>query len=810
MFRSQSSVAASKPVSTFYGLSSASQIQSSLSSSSGQPIDTDELNPDALFTRHTVSEVKVIQQRLRHDAEVKQEELRLMVGERYRDLIQASSSIISMSSSAQRVLSAFEESKGAILAQQEPPLSSHTTAFGGVNDRHLHSLQTLSAHLKVLLDAPEHLWRFIEKKKYLSAAWLFLFIRVVHRGLVQQDDEEEESWTKVGIDVPSEFPLVQRQWDEVSSFRSQIIHKATLSLRELNTSASDICAILAALHLLDSRPLSETFAALLTQRTKALTPLISWRIQHKLPLSANGHATSDDGEGTRESSGMRLRSVKEILQANQDALTTITDTVSAARKIFEARPTQKTSLITSLLKAIANEGDAGVLPPDLILSTHTLLVNSTSSAHFLLLPPNLQAYRPYIDLSSASTNYSQIDFQRALGDWFSKSSKSWKDAADAWFTNLANVAEIWDVRGALRKKIQNSELEYSEKEEMCGILDTISRSRALVVWRSALSNALDSFKKEVFVFLAKSRKEVTSGDTHFKAPPPPVTSSQASKALDLLPFRRYQSALKQYLLGRTAQLDAVVAILEQCARNIQKDLAVVFSDTTDEGKSFGQGLVDAYQPEAESTADVVALTLEEAVDSALGGSNTDNLVGLANIADDLGSSSIFITHIGCRRDVVQTLLSLSGALRDLGVRQEYIRHQPIAQQTLRLFVERYLEDGPKPPHSQDLLFLKAISQTYGSDWQEVIKSLSDSLGDSAPDSDEADKVAAEHLARTQTLLSLLLPSASRLQASTAGAAAGQFLLFDSPSSKQEYQPALEVAKPSPRFGLLLVGSAGAP
>ena len=68
-------------------------------------------------------------------------------------------------------------------------------------DRQLHTLQLLSAHVKVLLDAPEHLWRLIECKKYLSAAWLFLFTRVVHRALVQQGDEDEDSWTKAGIDV---------------------------------------------------------------------------------------------------------------------------------------------------------------------------------------------------------------------------------------------------------------------------------------------------------------------------------------------------------------------------------------------------------------------------------------------------------------------------------------------------------------------------------------------------------------------------------------------------------------------------------
>lgn len=68
-------------------------------------------------------------------------------------------------------------------------------------DRHLSTLQVLSAHMKLLLDAPEHLWRLIERKHYLQAAWLFLLSRVVHRALVRHDDNDEQSWVNEGVDV---------------------------------------------------------------------------------------------------------------------------------------------------------------------------------------------------------------------------------------------------------------------------------------------------------------------------------------------------------------------------------------------------------------------------------------------------------------------------------------------------------------------------------------------------------------------------------------------------------------------------------
>jgi predicted hydrolase (HD superfamily) len=53
----------------------------------------------------------------------------------------------------------------------------------------------------LLLDAPEHLWRLIERKKYFQAAWLFLLARVVHRALVRDNEEDEENWARQGIDV---------------------------------------------------------------------------------------------------------------------------------------------------------------------------------------------------------------------------------------------------------------------------------------------------------------------------------------------------------------------------------------------------------------------------------------------------------------------------------------------------------------------------------------------------------------------------------------------------------------------------------
>jgi hypothetical protein len=145
------------------------------------------------------------------------------------------------------------------------------------------------------------------------------------------------------------------------------------------------------------------------------------------------------------------------------------------------------------------------------------------------------------------------------------------------------------------------------------------------------------------------------------------------KQRDAAPFQKYQSALKHQLLGRTAQLNAVLSTLEQAARTIQNDLVTVLSDKTAEGvyvavflpqarsnnplSAFGKTVTVAYQPLAESAADTVISALEKEAEGALNGSEISRLVGVANVSDELRSSSVFVTHIGCRKSALDGLRS---------------------------------------------------------------------------------------------------------------------------------------------------------
>ncbi|CAE6458481.1 unnamed protein product [Rhizoctonia solani] len=195
--------------------------------------DYSRIDPDEMFVRYSVAEIRAIRSRLLLDADGKREELRQMVGERYRDLLHASTAITNMAGTSERVVATLvdmRESCAGILLLDESPRNRHRSIPNGKStkaqeDAHLKTLQTLSAHLKLLLDSPEHLWRWLEKKQFLHAAWLFLLARTVYRKLSKssEDDESEEeevmsgdiNWSRHGIDVMEQFPVASKQWEAI-------------------------------------------------------------------------------------------------------------------------------------------------------------------------------------------------------------------------------------------------------------------------------------------------------------------------------------------------------------------------------------------------------------------------------------------------------------------------------------------------------------------------------------------------------------------------------------------------------------------
>lgn len=228
----------------------------------------------SLFVRFGVRDVRSIQELARTQASTKQQELRSMVGERYRDLLGAADSIVRMRTSSRHLLEQLSQarqdctrdqmqrrtrtcavsslvftvlavfltqvqrlhavSRQRLQSQTQMPSKPETSS----SPAH-HSLAML---IKLLLDVPEHIWRALEVQDCLSAARLVTLGRVVYRELAtlslsgEEEDEVAEEERSQASEVFRAFPLVERQWESLAQLNTQVVRRAKATLQRWDLS----------------------------------------------------------------------------------------------------------------------------------------------------------------------------------------------------------------------------------------------------------------------------------------------------------------------------------------------------------------------------------------------------------------------------------------------------------------------------------------------------------------------------------------------------------------------------------------------
>jgi hypothetical protein len=81
-----------------------------------------------------------------------------------------------------------------------------------VSDEQLQRLQVLASHVKLLLEAPEHLWRLLEEKLFIQAGCLFLVARLIYQALKSHELEDgQPAIIEMNITV-SLFPEIIQSW----------------------------------------------------------------------------------------------------------------------------------------------------------------------------------------------------------------------------------------------------------------------------------------------------------------------------------------------------------------------------------------------------------------------------------------------------------------------------------------------------------------------------------------------------------------------------------------------------------------------
>ncbi len=144
---------------------------------------------DRLMESHSVDALQETLHALHRDIDAKRQELRTMVGERYRDLMEAANTVSSMSDGATAFKEDVEEAKrrGAEVAaaaataagaddfassRPRPPPDALLPA-----DDPNRPYLAVAAEIKLLMAAPEMMWAAVDGGDLLRASELFLFAR---------------------------------------------------------------------------------------------------------------------------------------------------------------------------------------------------------------------------------------------------------------------------------------------------------------------------------------------------------------------------------------------------------------------------------------------------------------------------------------------------------------------------------------------------------------------------------------------------------------------------------------------------------
>ncbi|XP_029014693.1 conserved oligomeric Golgi complex subunit 1 [Betta splendens] len=228
---------------------------------------SDIKNPAVLFERYNTEEIRQVERKVRREIEQKKEELRQMVGERYRDLIDAADTIGEMRQCSACVVQSVDDMhrycqrlKRGRSAASDP--ESHRTRQ--------EQLYTMASQIKLLLEIPERIWSALEASQYLLATQLYLLCCHLQT-LLQLRTAAGGQYSP----VLARFPILVRQVATTGHFRSTILLESKALLRGRVVSDQAIAEALVATMLLEDSSPRQALADFLLARKSSVHQLLN-------------------------------------------------------------------------------------------------------------------------------------------------------------------------------------------------------------------------------------------------------------------------------------------------------------------------------------------------------------------------------------------------------------------------------------------------------------------------------------------------------------------------------------------------------
>ncbi|KAG0201690.1 Golgi transport complex subunit 1 [Mortierella sp. GBA30] len=448
------------------------------------------VDADELFMKLSVPELNVYERRTRQDIENKKQELRMMVGERYRDLIGAADCIVRMKETALMVQDNISRMRNScdIHALKRSVAAKTTKARSGAINDMKKSLYTSAAQIKLLADVPEQIWRNIESNNYLTASRLFLISKAIYKNLnTGMEDEEQQS-----VRVMETFPVVGRQWDAVSHFRAQILQKSQHHLKSAKEKDLVVIETICAIMLLDDVTIKDTFKLFLAQRQAAIQEALE----------------TQDGD-----IGVQIVQAINILQA------TLFHIGGVFLEPEPGRPSPLERHLRSLQQTFSSPSTSSsatrdiltpsILQPPASLHTHnasviTKLYPTTPNIHLLVryLPESVQNFTPFIHLEGQRANFSQQDLAQGVRLWIEDITTMFGNGFERLLQQVHTSAALVAIRARVWTVLQADEYAIVTKarknpwNDVCRTL----LEQPFSIWNQILRSGFTKAFQDIIVF----------------------------------------------------------------------------------------------------------------------------------------------------------------------------------------------------------------------------------------------------------------------------------------------------------------------
>ncbi|KAJ7969395.1 conserved oligomeric Golgi complex subunit 1 [Quillaja saponaria] len=238
---------------------------------------------ESLFRTKPISEIRNVEKTTMNQIQDKKEELRQLVGNRYRDLIDSADSIVLMKSSCYSISNNISSIHHSILHSLS--LSHSESQYQSQFQSTAPRVRTygIACRVKYLVDTPENIWGCLDESMFLEAASRYVRAKHVYHRLFFNNGSTDDI-SDGDHNILSNFPLLQHQWQIVESFRIQISQKSRERLLDGGLTVGAYADALAAVAIIDDLEPKQILGLFLDSRK-------SW-ISHKLATCAGNDSAA--------------------------------------------------------------------------------------------------------------------------------------------------------------------------------------------------------------------------------------------------------------------------------------------------------------------------------------------------------------------------------------------------------------------------------------------------------------------------------------------------------------------------------------